>query len=316
MPDSEFVPLPEKVGEKFGFSWSRGIPANGKQAYRDFNLPTQSILAKIPHLHVVTSEKDSDGLYRRAPIYFRYGQTWLPSLALKAVAARMKDPQYSVQGDPSKLSIQLNGKPGLKDSGTDIRAHFEIPLDPKAMLPLHFYRPDRDVEIVPIAAAFASASRLQSGEVSDFSQLQLNPLTLKDKIIIIGASANGLFDLKATPVSASYPGPLLHATAISNILTQDFLKRIPGYLQILLNVFTLVLTYFSIFLLSNIFAKVFLPIAWVGGYTAFAFYLFQKYSVAVEMAGPVILESLAIFDGLAYLVFVEHSPRSSIRKSW
>ncbi|MEO5970676.1 MAG: adenylate/guanylate cyclase domain-containing protein, partial [Bdellovibrionia bacterium] len=295
---SEFVPLPQGIGGKFGVHWTRGLPPSGRQEfYRDFNLPAETILAKIPHLHVVTSEKDSDGLYRRAPMFFHYDQAWFPSLALKAVSARMKNPKYSfLENSSTQLAVQIDD---------DLNSHLSIPLDQKLMLPLHFYRSDRDIEIVPIAAAFSSATKLQSGEVSDLSQLQLNPLTLKNKIVIIGASAAGLYDLKATPVSSSYPGSLLHATAISNILTQDFLSPISANLQALLNVFTIFLTYASVFFIGSIIIKVLLPLFWMTGYVAFAFYLFQKQNVALEVAKPLLLGALATFDGLAYLVFVE-----------
>src|SRR4029079_7084684 len=43
---------------------------------------------------------------------------------------------------------------------------------------------------------------------------------LKDKIVIVGTSAQGLLDLRATPVREDYPGVEVHANLISGFLDQ------------------------------------------------------------------------------------------------
>ncbi len=54
----------------------------------------------------------------------------------------------------------------------------------------------------------------------------LDPSVFRDKIVLIGATAAGAFDLRATPFSSSDPGVFLHATALSNVLEGYFLR--PG----------------------------------------------------------------------------------------
>ena len=51
------------------------------------------------------------------------------------------------------------------------------------------------------------------------------PGTFKNKIVIVGATAVGIYDLRVTPFSAVYPGVEIHATIIDNILHQNFLYR-------------------------------------------------------------------------------------------
>jgi adenylate cyclase len=47
----------------------------------------------------------------------------------------------------------------------------------------------------------------------------------KDKIVLIGTSALGLGDLRATPLSHSSPGVEIHATVLHNILNGEFIIR-------------------------------------------------------------------------------------------
>ncbi len=48
---------------------------------------------------------------------------------------------------------------------------------------------------------------------------------LKDKIVILGGTAAGLFDIKISPFSQVFPGPEIHANVVDNILYGDFLQQ-------------------------------------------------------------------------------------------
>lgn len=50
------------------------------------------------------------------------------------------------------------------------------------------------------------------------------PPDLTDKIIIIGAAAPGLHDLRPTPLGATTPGPEILATAVANLRNDDWLR--------------------------------------------------------------------------------------------
>ncbi|MEO8331936.1 MAG: adenylate/guanylate cyclase domain-containing protein [Gallionella sp.] len=52
---------------------------------------------------------------------------------------------------------------------------------------------------------------------------------LTGKIVIIGSTATGLHDIRATPVSSLYPGVAILATALDNLKNQRFLHAAPGY---------------------------------------------------------------------------------------
>jgi adenylate cyclase len=66
--------------------------------------------------------------------------------------------------------------------------------------------------------------------ISDILNRKLPEGTFNNKIVLIGATAIGIYDIRNTPVSSSgeYPGMEVHANVIDNILSQDFLEK-PGW---------------------------------------------------------------------------------------
>jgi adenylate cyclase len=110
----------------------------------------------------------------------------------------------------------------------------------------------------------------------------------KDKIVIVGGSAAGLYDFKSTPFTTynPYPGMEITATVISNLIQQDVLRRIHP-----------ILTFFAILFFSTsisfLFAKVhkirfvvgctvMLSILWM----AVALLLFQTRNIWIDIAIP------------------------------
>ncbi|MBI3405906.1 MAG: adenylate/guanylate cyclase domain-containing protein, partial [Acidobacteria bacterium] len=66
------------------------------------------------------------------------------------------------------------------------------------------------------------------------------PDTFKDKLVLVGASATGIGDLRATPFSKlDFPGVEIHANVIDNILNNNFIER--GGKQVLLDLFFILL---------------------------------------------------------------------------
>jgi adenylate cyclase len=62
--------------------------------------------------------------------------------------------------------------------------------------------------------------------IVDVVQHKLPAGTFKDKIVLVGASATGIGDLRTPPYGGiTYPGVEVHANAIDNMLNQDALKR-------------------------------------------------------------------------------------------
>ena len=77
--------------------------------------------------------------------------------------------------------------------------------------------------------------------LADVVQRKFAPGTFKDKIVLVGASATGIGDLRTPPYGGiDYPGMEVHANVIDNMLNQSFLVR--GAHQIVLDL-VLILTF-------------------------------------------------------------------------
>jgi adenylate cyclase len=64
----------------------------------------------------------------------------------------------------------------------------------------------------------------------DVIKHRLAPEDLAGKIVLLGTTVPGLYDLRATPVSPNYPGVEIHANVIESILDSSFLQR-PDFSQ-------------------------------------------------------------------------------------
>lgn len=291
------VNLPDDFKNRFSVQLEHPAPnwLKGQIGYRDFLLPTQAYLQVTPKTHIVTFHNDSDGGFRRARLLFPYEDTWLPSLTLTALSATMAEP---------RVSANTSGGLTLRDTRQPEKL-FEIPVEKTGFLPIHFYQLEKAPMSVPFAAVLDSAIAIQRGEVTDPAQLKFNPLEIKGKILIIGSSAVGVHDLKPTPVHPAYPGVMLHATAISNILMGDYLKNISWWVEWAFALALVTLTYWTVFGIDSIFLKVPLPLGALGVYSALSFWLFKTQSLHLNLSLPIGAVLVALFDGLTYLSFVE-----------
>ncbi len=61
--------------------------------------------------------------------------------------------------------------------------------------------------------------------VTDIIENRVPKERLAGKIVLVGATAVGIFDLRVTPFSEIYPGLEIHANVVDNILHKDFLWR-------------------------------------------------------------------------------------------
>jgi adenylate cyclase len=118
-----------------------------------------------------------------------------------------------------------------------------IPLDGKGRYLLNWYGRNA-FKTYSFRGVISSASAVLNGQKPIFS-----PGIFKDKHIIIGATAAGLYDLKTNPYSKVMPGMEIWATALSNFVNKDFINILPRWINF---VFTLLVIFCIFFLVTNL----------------------------------------------------------------
>jgi adenylate cyclase len=84
-------------------------------------------------------------------------------------------------------------------------------------------------ERLSAAAVIQSEVQLEGGQSPT-----IDPERLRNRYVLFGFTAAGLYDLRSSPVSGTYPGVGVHATLLDNLLSGDFMTDVPLWATILL----------------------------------------------------------------------------------
>lgn len=295
--------LPMKIRNHLGIDKIQEISGHQEyhtQGFYDFAAPSEIYLDSIQHVHVVNAHIDPDGVYRRMPLAFRYDGTWLSSITLKAL--------YFLHPSVTQLTVG-------RDKVTIASEHqrFSIPLDSDNFLPVHFYQKQKGPKIYSIADLLISYNQMLNGEIEDPEKLLVNPAEFSGKVVLVGSSAVGLSDLKATPIDPGLPGVMLHATAISNVLKNDYLARQPWGWRIFVGLAFILGIYACVFLIENIFLKLTVPVLALALYELAAVWLFQYHSLWLDMSLPMVAGMGALLGAFTYLTFSEGRERKRMK---
>lgn len=139
-----------------------------------------------------STSPDKDQLFRRYPLAFIYEKNIYPSLSVQTL-------RFTQNQDIKTNSTRLGNTAQIGEK--------KIFFDDTGFAKLNYY---------PL-------SSYKSISFADVMSGKIAPEFFKDKIVIVGISESGISDIRATPLG-QIPGPILHATFISNYLQGDLLK--------------------------------------------------------------------------------------------
>lgn len=147
---------------------------------------------------------DDDGVVRRLPLLARHEGQAYESLAVAVLRRYLGSASLVL----SPGTMELRGSRGVARLPLSRGLSALVPFGSGAVAGRSHESPFESV----------SASDVLRGHVGD-------PL-FKDRIVLIGTSAPGLSDLRATPVSTTSPGVGIHATLIAGALSRDDPPRV------------------------------------------------------------------------------------------
>ena len=209
-----------------------------------------------------------DDVCRRLPLMLRYGNTYFPQLGVAAYVAAQRVDTITILD----RKVRMRG--------------VDIPIDQDGNFLIMWYGkggPDGCFSYYSIGPLITSARDEEQGK-SPF----VPSGTFKDKVIFVGASAAGLFDLKTTPFTRyePYPGMEISATILSNLLHRDFLVRagdIWAIMAILMFAFT---TSFSFVFIPRVRTVMIIVASSIIAWLAVCFAAFAWNDVWVPLAAP------------------------------
>jgi adenylate cyclase len=178
--------------------------------YPKASFPITELAAPSAVLSNVHLDPDPDGTYRRVKLLGLFDGSVLPALGLAAFLAG--SPAVPIAIEKEKLSVGVHA----------------IPVDGFTNTILRYRGTSGAYKTYSAAAVLQSEIRLMTGEKPTLKGEHI----LKNKYVLFGFSAPGLYDLKPTPVGGVYPGVEIQATLLDNLLSNDFMSRSPKWLDI------------------------------------------------------------------------------------
>ena len=219
-----------------------------------------------------------DGIIRSLPLIVQFNKKMYPTMGLEMV--RVGSKQKNIYVELNEVGIQrISARPHKIDS------------DPNGIIWIKYKKSDKN--------QYISAGDVYDGKFqTDF---------FKDKYVLIGASAQGLFDLVKTPLGVTIPGVEVHANVIENILDQSYLVRNPNtYLFELL--FSIIVALITFILSQKVKPKLSLSI-FFGNILAIiiiGFSIYKFRSELVDMSYPIFIVTVTFLTGL-YFRFIEEN---------
>jgi len=190
LPPGEFAKHPIRTT-----SWT-GYTANLEELQRN--------AASAGHFNPWT---DDDGIVRRVPMLAEFNGAYYEPLALAMIRVLYESPPVKpVLPDEAYSSPNYAGLEWLEVGS------LRIPLD------------DTASALVPYRGGKGMFNYFS---LVDALNERIDPAELKGKIVLVGTTAPGLLDLRATPVGPVYPGVEIHANLIAGILDGNIKQRPP-----------------------------------------------------------------------------------------
>ena len=219
-----------------------------------------------------------DGIIRSLPLIVRFENQLYPTMGLEMVR---------VGSNQKNIFIELN-EVGV--SRISVRP-YKIESDPNGIIWIRYKKSNKN--------QYISAGDVYDGKFqSDF---------FKNKYVLIGASAQGLFDLVKTPLGVTIPGVEVHANVIEDILDQSYLIRNPNtYLFELL--FSIIVALITFVLSQKIKPKYSLSIFFgnVLAIIIIGFSIYKFRSELVDISYPIFMVAITFLTGL-YFRFIEEN---------
>ena len=220
----------------------------------------------------------TDGIVRSLPLILRFNNKLYPTMGLEMIRVGSKQKNIFIELDEVGIK-KLSVRP------------LKISSDPNSVFWIRYKQSQKD--------QYISASSVYDEKFEeDF---------FKDKYVLIGASAQGLFDRVKTPLGVTMPGVEVHANVIENILDNSYLVRNPKvYIVELL--FSIIIAFITFYFSQTIKPKYSLVIYFSTTISViligFTFFLLR--SELIDISYPIFMVTAIFLAGLYFRFLKEN----------
>jgi adenylate cyclase len=232
---------------------------------------------------------DPDGIVRWLPLALAYGPDIFAPLTLVTL-------QHYRHKEPLGISLSRFGVEEVR------LGREKIPVDRFGRMFINYLGPPGTIP------TYSAAQVLEGG---------LPPGALKDKLVLVGATAVGIFDLRVTPFSGICPGLEIQATVLDNILRRDFIHT-PANVSLTTMVIVLAIGLIFGLLLPRLSAvgAIAITLLVAQAYIAINYLAFRYFGLQLEVFYP-LLEVAGVYTGITLQRFLaEERERVRIKKAF
>ena len=220
----------------------------------------------------------TDGIIRSLPLILRFDNELYPTMGLEMIRVGSKQKNIFVELDEVGIK-KVSARP------------FKIFSDPNGLFWIRYKQSQK--------SQYISASSVYEKKFEESF--------FREKYVLIGASAQGLFDIVKTPLGATVPGVEVHANVIENILDNSYLVRNPNvYIFELL--FSIIIVFITFYFSQNIKPKYSLLIFFssVISVILIGFVFFLLRSELIDFSYPIFMVTVIFLAGLYFRFLKEN----------
>lgn len=269
------------------------IEKNRNFDLEDYVLNAKGTLLNIPVIQdnayssgFFNNVPDPSGIIRSVPLIIRYGFDLYPSLALESLRSALGIQKIQVIYDDIGVTQVILGDT-------------TIPTDRHGRLVVNYRGGEKSFKYISALDIINNTFKKED---------------IEGKVVLVGTTAAGLQDLRATPFDSIYPGVEVHANVIDNILTKEFLHK-PAWADGANILHIVFIVFFLMFMLTYLKAKyvgiVILSSVSIGGYSLY--YMMFDVGLILNIFFPFAVTTLTVITTLILNYFLETKQSAMIK---
>ncbi len=237
----------------------------------------------------VNFRADVDGVVRSIHLFSRFNEHLYPTLTFGMYLDAMGIDSMAINSESSKMALYRQGEL--------INA---IPIDSRGNM---------------IITYFGGYKTFRYISFYDVLKKRIPKEYFENKIILLGTSLAGLYDLRSVPMQPSFPGVEIHANIMYTLLTQQYIDKISPLAAFLtmaaIGISLGIVLSFLGPILSILFTFLFAV-----GYTFYAGYIFFTDNLWIEMVNPFIVMLFTFAGVYLYRFATEEKNKRFIRNTF